>query len=618
MSENQYNKGVVPRSKEFSERLSFKGILYKFIKETLQKESEDAFEKAGYKIEPKMAGEYADDTTYGTGVEDNTVNIKVGGKTESLLNKYIVFGGKRMIIDINIVYKPKENICEITYKNSEDLSFRGFKKFKDGFLVNETIVFNGSNVSELKSKIQKKLKEFSKKEVEYMTNTKLGTGDANQKSTASVVENKLNFSSLISETAESCLEKMDEKNKDQEDDNLLLGDNKIEEGRDSMKTLQDVIATWNEEHNTDFSIKGAYGNYELWCNSRRIEVGSLKDVRTSFMKEKFNEKNKKSENTSENTTLGSAGAISYDAPMGGVQKRSFNESEENSQMENFKNTPYYQRLQENRRPSNIRPSELKLIQESDGFWTAVPMETLDGYKKDHIMGAPGSENIEVNSKKEEEYNSGGISKFPSGRKKKKLKEEGYALDYLNKNEKVICIQDKTEKTIFIYEGATKEDKSSNTSLKYVKSSDILKLVNEGVYTAILLNGHKLVNENTDKTIDKRFKFFELPTQTELNDRWNKLANFETLEESTKKLEESTKKVEKNMLEENKTSNLNRNLNVSDGEFIDGKKVITIEKMNKFTPVYHKVFEQDYLNENKAFIWDFNSGNLVQNPTFKIK
>jgi len=60
----------------------------------------------------------------------------------------------------------------------------------------------------------------------------------------------------------------------------------------------------------------------------------------------------------------------------------------------------------------------------------------------------------------------------------------------------------------------------------------------------------------------------------------------------------------------------RNDNVDSGDEVNGKKIISVAKPNSLSNAKFKVFEEDYLNENKAFILDMHSGNLVNNPNYK--
>lgn len=60
----------------------------------------------------------------------------------------------------------------------------------------------------------------------------------------------------------------------------------------SIKKLQALIDENNKEHDTRFSITGAYGQWELWddISSSRMDAGSASDLYQTFVKYRFNEK----------------------------------------------------------------------------------------------------------------------------------------------------------------------------------------------------------------------------------------------------------------------------------------------------------------------------------------
>jgi hypothetical protein len=59
----------------------------------------------------------------------------------------------------------------------------------------------------------------------------------------------------------------------------------------TLSELKEMVQKNNKEHGTDFEIRGAYGQHELWANGKdRIEAGSLNDIYESFVKNRFKEK----------------------------------------------------------------------------------------------------------------------------------------------------------------------------------------------------------------------------------------------------------------------------------------------------------------------------------------
>ena len=68
--------------------------------------------------------------------------------------------------------------------------------------------------------------------------------------------------------------------------------------------------------------------------------------------------------------------------------------------------------------------------------------------------------------------------------------------------------------------------------------------------------------------------------------------------------------------ENMKEFMQRNSNVDHGDEIEGKAVVVVPKPGSLSGAEFKVFQDEYLNESKAFILDLNSGNLVNNPNYK--
>lgn len=136
-----------------------------------------------------------------------------------------------------------------------------------------------------------------------------------------------------------------------------------------------------------------------------------------------------------------------------------------------------------------------------------------------------------------------------------------------------------------------------------------------------------LNENTEKGINKRYIVTEQRTSDEQSDRWKKLSLFETYEtinRSDNIIEEcecgasDPHEVSMNQGEhENEIEFMQRNSDVEAGGEVDGRAVVMVAKPNSLSNAMFKVYQDDYMNENKAYILDLNSGNLVANPNFKI-
>lgn len=132
-----------------------------------------------------------------------------------------------------------------------------------------------------------------------------------------------------------------------------------------------------------------------------------------------------------------------------------------------------------------------------------------------------------------------------------------------------------------------------------------------------------LNENEEKGINKRYIVTEQRNSSEQNDRWKKLSLFE-VNDTINRIDECDCGVTDNhkvsMAQgeaENEREFMQRNSDAEAGGEVDGRAVVMVAKPNSLSNAMFKVFEDDYLNENKAYILDLNSGNLVSNPKFKI-
>jgi hypothetical protein len=133
-----------------------------------------------------------------------------------------------------------------------------------------------------------------------------------------------------------------------------------------------------------------------------------------------------------------------------------------------------------------------------------------------------------------------------------------------------------------------------------------------------------LSENVEKGINKRYIITEKRNKEEEENRWKNLALFET-NQTIKKAESvtededfvPTKKIVKENLNKEEEEFRSR-VDVNIDEQVDGKKVIMVAKPNSTSNAMFKVFEEDYLNESRAYIKDLNSGQLILNPNYKVK
>lgn len=162
------------------------------------------------------------------------------------------------------------------------------------------------------------------------------------------------------------------------------------------------------------------------------------------------------------------------------------------------------------------------------------------------------------------------------------------------------------------------DKNLNESLKPKKEDkSVLK-------ESLIKRKFTTISENEEKGINKRYIVTEQRSKEEQNDRWKKLSLFETYETINMaencgcgsedlgdvSMAQGQKEIEKDFMQ--------RNSDAEAGGEVDGRAVVMVAKPNSLSNAMFKVFQDDYLNESKAYILDLNSGNLVSNPNFKTK
>lgn len=592
-----YGKGVVPRGEEFRNNLKLKGQVYMMVKESLESSSEKAFSDAGFLKSEKPAGVYANDTAYGMGTATGYFNIKVGGQTQTMLEKQISFGGKRIFVEVQLAYQTNTKTLTMRYRTTEASAFRGYSSSVGPMMINEQLHFDIKDMDKFKKELSKKMEEFAKKEAAYMTSTKLGVEDPVERSTASMVEGELNIHDVFHANDNDFLSKLNSRHntimdkafsligeeiqppsgvEEPETDNLILSDKDLEEASaDAIDTTldkgligTDAVVTDKQEPNF-----GQIGHIDSYTKdvaigfTRFVYVLEFPDgTRETYLKSQLSDLDSAMSNESlqndirEVTTAGagagSVGNIRYDASLSGTMRRKMR----------YSDTEHGKRKRMKEEQGFWGP----LLKEGkDGFWQVVSQDVLDRYKKDHIMGAPGAEGVEVNSESEEEFNSGGMNKFPNGKAfdKSTLKE---ADD--NKDE----IQH---------------------SLNAEQAKEYMKI---------------------DPTVRKRWKYDNQPTQEQVKKRWEHLSTFE--EGETIRRAESVipdKEEEVKVVRKEVEIKYDRNQNIEEGDVVNGKEIVKIQKKSRLGfNMDYLVAKEDYLNESMAFIHDYASGVQISNPNFK--
>lgn len=582
MADNKiYKKGIVPRRDEFQSALKLKGEVLAFIRETLEKTTEEAFSTNGFPQADKPAGFYADGKVWGMGAATSHFNVKIGGQTQTMMEKQISFGGKRMFVEVHISIQSITQTMEMKYRTSEASAFRGYGSAVGPMMINEHLHFDLKDMKKFKTDFTAKMKEFAAKEAAYMGSTKLGTEDPIELSTASMVESKrLSINDVFFASDEEFLKKInefdmsnsfpvvDDSNTQPKSDDLLLSDKDIAEANNDISEDaiigEEVIIT-NESDNR-FSHHGTVrGWHSAQDGGHHYAIEFPNGDKASYARNEFdsvedalnNEAFNKalSEITTAGAGAGSIGRIGYDAPLGKPAKRKFADTE------------YGKRARLREEKGTWAPM---MTEGDDGFWTVVSQETLNRYKKDHIMGAPGSEDIEINSEAEEQYNSGGVNKFPQGK----------------------AFQD----------GDFERYNSAQNEAQEAQKASIKE------YMSI------------DPSVRKKWSHQTPITESERNKRWERLSTFDPYE-TIRKAENVTP--DKEVLSESvvrKTENDEvidvRNQNIEEGDMVDGSKIIKVFKKNTLFNIEHLVKESEYLNHAKAYIHDYTTGNLVNNPNYK--
>lgn len=560
MKNNTYPKGFVPRNEEFEKAQTIKQEVYNFLKEAMEEASEKAFKALGIECTEKHAGEYGDGSVYGMGLgEGGKCNIKVGSKTSSYLEKQISYGGKRMFVETSFEIDGRNEMIHMIYRTTEKAVSQGHREFDGGFFVNEDMHMSLSDMTKFKKDMKKILEDAAEKEAAYLTKSKIGVDDRIETDvTQSVVE------SIVGGDDDSFLSNMDklfesdgiDEEEQAKEDALIKAKLEEEEGElDENKPRPRPIANDDPE----------------MIKAREIAARKKNKPRPAP------KSNPVDEMTTAGGGAGSAGNFGYDVPFGGgTQKRKMSSSAPFDQPINegddfdprFKETAYYQRMMndELKGQGNIRLVQEK-NEKGDSFWTVVGDDVLKRYEKNHVMGAPGAEGVEPNSKEEEDLAKGHGSKHTGGKKKKI-------------NEAV-------------------EQKKRTLEEQY--QSEYMQI---------------------DESVRKRYKPQRAKTQEEISDRWKTLTNFgerQTIKEAENKADDCRSpfegKEEKKPLNESQLKSLTRNQNLSDGSIVDGKKIVAVKNHRNRE---YLMFEEDANNREKAFCFDFVTGMRVSNPNFGLE
>ena len=144
----------VKRNDDFQKRTDIKYEIGDIIKELLVSETDRAFKEAGIEKTDKPAGVYGNGKAYGFGAHEGRYNVKVQGVTFTSFTKEIVYGGKKMLSDINMVYEA--NLLMVQYKTTEAGIFRGIKE-KNGqsFTFHKKYILKTNDIGAIKKTLKK-------------------------------------------------------------------------------------------------------------------------------------------------------------------------------------------------------------------------------------------------------------------------------------------------------------------------------------------------------------------------------------------------------------------------------------------------------------------------------
>ena len=564
MSEKEeiYPKGIVKQSESFSDAQKFKTEVLESIKEIALETTEKAFEDKGYSKKEKEAGEYATGKKFGLGTELKHFNVRLTSRpnTNTFFEKIINFGGKEAISEISIGWDAENKSVEISYKTPEGSAFRGYNSKEGTHLINDRSNFVINSLADFKKELKKTFKSYSEKEVAQLTSTKIGIEDKTEKSINSMVEhmkkNKFTLSSLATSSFDDVSTKVGNYIKEAKAEKENKKEDKVKKNNPEV-----VAANSKDKFLFDDLNEIEEGPYKKYFEKKLKQYGveKPKDLTKSQWKVINSGWESKEEKLDEMTTSG-GGAV---GAIGGA-----NVDGENGTAGSFKyasnplskDSEVMTRKFEDTNYSKMQKKRVvtKSKNEGDSFWTKIDVTDF-GYPK------------------------GMDTDYVSGQHSKNLKE------------------------------------SNDLSLKKNEDS---KLIKES-----LVKRKFLMKE--EEGINKRYIVTEKRDSSEEKDRWKKLSLFETYE-TIKKAEninecscednyedEDTFVSMEDGQEENERNFFERNQDVEDGGFVDGREVIIIAKPKSVSNAMYKVYKDDYLNENKAYILDLTSGNLVNNPNFRI-
>jgi len=583
------------RAEDFQDRVDIKENAIEVAHKLLVSTTEDAFEKMGFEKSDKIAGFYGTGKSYGAGTDQNKFGVRVAGVTKSSLEKQVMLGTKRIQSDINFQYNGK--MVSVEYKTTEAGAFRGVDSEAIPYTFTKTINVDGSKKSELEKNMKELFAEAAKKEVGYLTNTRLGVDDKLDKSTTSTVNenkqpmNKLTLKSIFSENEEIFGTVNESKNSKEniqqvKDANTIPLANVSPYDKGEKKAPKDkfLFLDKNEQELQERAEKSgmAHDKYVEFVKREMKDMfgtDKLSDLTHVEKKEFFNHLDdsviSKEERIEDLNEDGGPGVTST-GPAGSGAGAFLTPNFAKAPLKKGVKETAYGKQKANKRPTITQ--EYKAVPNSEGyknenFWTTVPQSQLDNLKHNHIMGAPGMEGVKPGSEAELKFASKGLVKNgPKGK--------------------------------------------MNESIEPVKAN--LDLTKKKIFS---------LNENKEKGINKRYLVTEKTSEEYLKDRWKKLTNFKVNESINENLEindilnecdcqnkkplfidEPVEKIELDFIPEEISPMVEKGGNL--------EETVSVQKPGSLFGIEYVFYKKDFLNEDKKYILDLSSRVFVPNPNIK--
>lgn len=592
----------VQRSNEVQDRIDNSNKVVDAFKDLLESTTVSELKAAGYKQNEKYAGVYADGKKYGAGAETNQFTVKIAGRTKTSLQKEIILGTKSLVSVINFIVN--DNTVTVEYKSPEAGFFRGVDADKKGYMVNEKITISMNN---LKEEAKKLFTASAKKELGYLTSTKIGVDDKTEKSTTSMVQEitkdytmkKLTIRELFSEDIDMNSDKLKDLNTiDLKDTTppipnagkkkMFFDEDSIEEQETAEETtdkkdVQEITATGPAISGSEGGFKdgansgsGGYNTKYAWKKTAYGKAQESKKNKPTVTKDWKVIPKKKEEEVEESTK-----------DTGSKQGSSKKESEVTSKKEGGKTGGVVEPKSKPNFDSKTGNQNWKAenqndapASDKDSFWTEVDLEPGTGYipkgmKQNYVAGMHDR--------------AGELKKMGLAEGKQIIKE--------------------------------------NVEEVTINNNPSLDLTRKKIFS---------LNENLEKGVNKRYLITEKTTDEYEKERWKKLTSFKT-RESIKEAEELTDLFESIKTETSEVStpiynkkSLLENVNHDDifdtpiekttlNESItheNGEETINVAKPNSKFGLEYQFFKKDFLNENKKYILDLNSRVYVPNPNAK--